>query len=430
VEHLLIQISNTETGARVEAGFKRSPVRVGRNDLNDLSIDEGFVSQFHGLVRFDGESTFFLDLGSTNGTKLGGNRVEPNLEVPIEADTVLGIGPLRLTCTRMTLSKDQILSRRASGFALGGTNRQGQGVGAGGTVKLGDTQPSSNRSIEQAVTQPRPPPVAPSAMQEAASQQEAMIAEAQPAYDAFVEAYQRLAQTLEGSLATAPTVQDREARVALMQTKFPKAFEPALRGGGVGGGRGAEVPMDEWLDRLAPGVSKQWEDKEAALVRAGAVLEAFASSYVDLDNGQKQVRNELNVEAGSEARSLPKFDGSAEMLAYLLDAHIDVGDRLDELARGFADIALHQLGMINGAVAGSRALLMQMAPHAIGAAKAGAMTKTSFGIADFFWPFAAAGNYYKLAAKHLELVTGTSLNGHLFGSSFARAYYRVTGKHS
>ncbi len=134
---LLVHITNQETGIKIQAGFRRSPVRIGRNHLNDLSIDEGFVSQWHGLVRFDDGGTRFLDLGSTNGTKLNGERLEQNVEIELETETQLEIGPLSLRCERVPLTDEQILPRRASALQLGGTTRISKGPGAGGTVELG-----------------------------------------------------------------------------------------------------------------------------------------------------------------------------------------------------------------------------------------------------------------------------------------------------
>ena len=49
---------------------------LGRADDNMLIIMDDSVSSHHGEVVFDGTSWTFTDLGSTNGTKVGGLRVE------------------------------------------------------------------------------------------------------------------------------------------------------------------------------------------------------------------------------------------------------------------------------------------------------------------------------------------------------------------
>jgi hypothetical protein len=49
---------------------------VGRGEDNSISIPDESVSTNHGEFSFDGNQWAFYDLGSTNGTKVDGNRVE------------------------------------------------------------------------------------------------------------------------------------------------------------------------------------------------------------------------------------------------------------------------------------------------------------------------------------------------------------------
>lgn len=424
---LLIQISNKETGAQVEAGFKRSPVRIGRNHLNDLAIDEGFVSQWHGLVRFDEAGTRFLDLGSTNGTELNGERLEKNVEIDIQPETRLAVGPLRFTFARVALRDEQVLSRRASAFQLGGTSRSTRGIAQGGTVELGGSlgSPAGGAASPDGAT------LADAAMvhkkQELvnmAKRQKALMDTVKPLYAAFEQAKTALDGAIEAGLAGA-SGSERETQTSLLSASFPNAFsKPGMSGEGPEGDGG--VP--EWFERLSPGSSGEWENPIMAMERAGAVLEAFAQALIDLEEGQKQIRKDLNVEAGET--SLPTFTDSRQLLGYLLDGSVDGRDRIDELARSFADLAVHQLGIVNGAVDGARAILAAMSPHSIGAVSRGAMVTTSAGIGDFVWPFGKVGAYYRYAAKHLELSTQERFTTQLFGASFSRAYYRITGRRS
>lgn len=422
---LLVEITNTETGARVEAGFKRSPVRIGRNALNDLAIDESFVSQWHGLVRFDDAGTRFLDLGSTNGTFLGDDRLESNVEVEVTDETRLRIGPLRVRLARLALSDDKFLPRRASPFSLGGTTRAAKGVGAGGTLELGK---SGARSLDQiaATLSDAGRPIAMDQLKAMADRQRELIAKLRPLYQEYERAWAALEGPMKEALASAANETEREIRINLLEGQFELAFEHAsLSGKSPSAGSGADVA--QWLSVLAPSVAAKWDDPEAALNRAGAVLEAFASAVMNLREGQKQVRAELGVEAGSESEALPSFDDSRALLGYLLDPEADAAFRLDELARTFAGFAVHQLGIVNGALDGARALLAALSPQGVGAAASGAIAPTSMGFGDWLWPFRAAANYYRYVGKHLELSTGSTFTKHLFGASFARAYYRVTG---
>jgi pSer/pThr/pTyr-binding forkhead associated (FHA) protein len=49
---------------------------LGRADDNQLVLTDDSVSSHHGEVSFDGAAWIFSDLGSTNGTKINGARVE------------------------------------------------------------------------------------------------------------------------------------------------------------------------------------------------------------------------------------------------------------------------------------------------------------------------------------------------------------------
>jgi hypothetical protein len=49
---------------------------LGRAEDNQLVIADDSVSSHHGEVGFDGTNWIFSDLGSTNGTKISGERVE------------------------------------------------------------------------------------------------------------------------------------------------------------------------------------------------------------------------------------------------------------------------------------------------------------------------------------------------------------------
>jgi pSer/pThr/pTyr-binding forkhead associated (FHA) protein len=49
---------------------------LGRADDNQLIISDDSVSSHHGEVSFDGSAWILTDFGSTNGTKINGERVE------------------------------------------------------------------------------------------------------------------------------------------------------------------------------------------------------------------------------------------------------------------------------------------------------------------------------------------------------------------
>ena len=77
--------------------FPTAPVRLGRNPLNDLALDYGFVSQWHGVIKFDRSEIVYVDLGSTNGTNLDGVRIQQRTPVRVPGPrSTLSIGSLEL----------------------------------------------------------------------------------------------------------------------------------------------------------------------------------------------------------------------------------------------------------------------------------------------------------------------------------------------
>lgn len=54
---------------------------VGRREDNTIMIDDGFVSGAHAEIVFDQGAWWLIDLGSTNGTFLGGRPVRARIRV-------------------------------------------------------------------------------------------------------------------------------------------------------------------------------------------------------------------------------------------------------------------------------------------------------------------------------------------------------------
>ena len=66
----------TPDGASGEAELSSERMSIGRADDNAIVIVDGSVSSHHGEVVFEDGAWILTDLGSTNGTKVGGNRVD------------------------------------------------------------------------------------------------------------------------------------------------------------------------------------------------------------------------------------------------------------------------------------------------------------------------------------------------------------------
>lgn len=87
------------SGTEQRYEFDQSPVRIGRNPLNNVVLEGNFVSGWHGIIRFDTTGTYYFDLGSTNGTCLDGKRLPKNTAIPIQQTTRLTIWMFELIVT-------------------------------------------------------------------------------------------------------------------------------------------------------------------------------------------------------------------------------------------------------------------------------------------------------------------------------------------
>ncbi len=95
----LIVVARDAAGTERHA-FLRSPIRLGRDAGSDVVLGAEGVSARHGLVQFDERDAWYTDLGSQEGTAVGGTRLAPHVPVRIEDGTELSIGPVRVTLER------------------------------------------------------------------------------------------------------------------------------------------------------------------------------------------------------------------------------------------------------------------------------------------------------------------------------------------
>ncbi|HEY2730990.1 MAG TPA: FHA domain-containing protein [Polyangia bacterium] len=94
---LEVHVKDVVSGATQTLRFSESPVRIGRNQLNDIPIEDPFVSEYHGVIRFDAHGVAFFDMGSTNGTLLDGKRLPKNVPAPLAVGSTLVLGRREVT---------------------------------------------------------------------------------------------------------------------------------------------------------------------------------------------------------------------------------------------------------------------------------------------------------------------------------------------
>ena len=142
---LVIQIERLKEHVAETCAFAQSPVRVGRNPLNDIELDDGYVSQWHGVIRFDETHTTYLDLGSTNPSMVDGKPIERNQEIQITEGTDLRIGHFRLHIMRVDAPAELFGVRRKTAFARTGV---GDANSVAATLFFGG-EPTKLRTREQ-----------------------------------------------------------------------------------------------------------------------------------------------------------------------------------------------------------------------------------------------------------------------------------------
>jgi type VI secretion system protein ImpI len=291
---LRVRIADAVTGRSETHVFESSPIRIGRNNLNEIVLAQGFVSQWHAILRFGADGLFVMDLGSTNGTIVNGQRLEAR------TPTVLRPG--------------------------------------GDAVQVGTI------SIQLDFTAP------------------VTVAVAVPA--------------LEG---------DGEETALFFDAA---RWLCALRGDGVSA---------ESRRRLQVG---------PAMDRVNLLLQTFGRSYIELRNGFDQFGKEMGLEVAKETTPLRAAQSEADVLDYLVDWEAG-NDRVEQLRRAYTDLALHQVALLNGVMAGVRELLQELSPQS----------------AKGWRPF-STGDMEK---KRLELLEEDRFSRVVFGKAFARAYFEVAG---
>jgi hypothetical protein len=458
---LVVQIEKTEQHTADTVAFKRSPVRLGRNPLNDLPLEEGFVSQWHAVVRFNAERTTVLDLGSTNRTTVNGRPIERNTEVPVDDTSDVRIGSLRLHFLRVEAPPELFNARRRSAFARVGNPEQGDVMR---TMFLGDKMPSpavlealSSGPPPAPMMQPTPPagaagahaPVSPSSPPGpqgwGPKPVPAHYAESTPpgggsvpdAYRAYRSSWGTFFASIRAHFHALPPAQ-RESELIRLQGLYPQlGLEPDFRAYltelGIDPLKSGSPEMEDWLRRLTsglfppPGASI---NIALAVERVGELLEVFSQAFVEMRRAHEQFCREMSLTRYADPTTLQTHEDPHVVLAYLLSPTHEGKDRVTELQRALADFALHQVALTSSVVEGARSMLDTLAPRAIKKSK-DPPSQSSMPIDESFtdkiWPHAARTLWRRFSALHYDLADSDRFTRELFGRSFARRYYSVTG---
>jgi type VI secretion system protein ImpI len=295
-----VQIKHPGAGTNRQLRFSQSPVRIGRNQLNEISLDDPFVSEWHGVIRYDERQVSYFDLGSTNGTLLDGVRLAKNLPAPLSESAVLQLGMLEIS-----------VILRVDDSAPTDPRRKRKPAGAK-TLGWGTT-PS-----------PRPP----------------LDAGAPPVTDG-----PGLDARTRGGVFPSPA-EPRSGLVPVPMTPTPPA---SLSGAG--------NPLRD--DRLGSGI-----DAAKVIARQARLIEAFTEAFVGLRKGYEQFGTEVGVRTVNGATPLHRARTAPQLMEHLMRPSLDVSAVTRDLIAIFADFGIHHIALMEGITEGVRAMLQSLSPHA------------------------------------------------------------------
>jgi len=471
---VVINVFDSEAGTTAEYSFNKSPVRLGRNPLNDLTLPFPFVSGWHGVVRFDEQGAKFFDLGSTNGTLHNGRRIQAGEAINVEGTLALTIGKLEL----------RVQQRGADGFSpepppLGAPSLGAPppgiptaGFGAvpvappAGPVPAGPPPgylpqsgflPTAEFQAQvpvppshDALTKRRSPlpggtkahpatsdgsDSSPPGMGTAhveMSDVHQLVNRLRPSYDNFRQGWSSMHAELGRAIEAMPA-QMRGFAISILQREFPEiSKEPEFVTMAEGFGSSAKIPAAQpgkegaGAAAVAALSRSLCPDDEPPATHAEAqrflscvedVLRASAKAFVELQKGQEEFGNQMGVRTIKEFTALHAAGTSENVLRYLLDWRHGGPHRTQELVGVYADLMIHQVALLNGVMAGVRSLLARLSPEEI-------ERRVTAG-----WPTRASAVWKQYTERYRELsLEDKAVVAVVFGREFARAYAEVGGE--
>jgi type VI secretion system protein len=441
---VVITVFDSETGQTTDHTFASSPVRIGRNPLNDLPLPFPFVSGWHAVVRFDEEGAKFFDLGSTNGTLLNGRKIQAGEAVTVGDRLSVTIGKLELRLRRADgvaavapgpvgyapqapLPVGPMAPMGPPGMPIAPTQVSVGAAPAGvGQLRAGTIDPERRPAVSA------PPPGEGTAHVQLSDVHRA-IQQLRPRYEAFRHAWAAMFADVQIAMQGMHRVM-HEMAVSMFAREFPgidaqPEFAALAQHLGArlpsttaapssGGGAGDLAAVQRLSQSLRPEDPMPRSPEEAArfLACVEDVLRASAKAFVELQKGQEQFGNEMGVRVIKEFTPLHAAGTADNVLKYLLDWQKGGPHRTQELVGVYADLMIHQVAVINGVMEGVRSMLARLDPAEIERTAHGAFGKS-----------AAAWRSY---VQRYEALTESDRNitEHVFGPDFARAYAEVGGE--
>ncbi|MDC3956521.1 type VI secretion system-associated FHA domain protein [Polyangium jinanense] len=406
---LVARVIDTQANQSFDVTFERFPIRIGRNQLNDLHIDRPYVSQFHLAIDVRDRQIIVKDLGSTNGTVFAGRRLTRDTPTDVTSTPELTIGPIVM---RMQLIDAAPKKREAP---------------KDGTVLDFAQEQSGNAAASWRQQQK---PITPGA-------EDAYVRQLQPYVEAYRAAWGGVYRVIYDHLPrlTPEVRQNYLKRVAMEQPTLTaeQDFQKLSQYYGVdprmlgepSPAQAAHAAMIELSRTLAPG-SKPIEDVESVLTfgrKLRDAMEVFLKCFVSLRNGYQEFEAEMLArEVTPDENDRVASAKDEKELGNALLGPQGGPDAPRQLQDIFVDVMSHQVALINGVMEGVRTLLTKLSPKTIEEelerrGKRGGLFSNKF---EALWKlYEVVHGDYAGEQKETFLI--------IFGPQFSRAYAATAG---
>lgn len=347
---LTARVFDTQANQNFDVTYERSPVRIGRNQLNDLHIDRPYVSQFHAAIDLRGHQIFVRDLGSTNGTVYAGRRLARDTPIDITQSPEINIGPIVI---RLSVAEAAPKKREEP--------------------KEGTVLDFSSDANAVAALSQRPKRVAPGA-------EDAYVRQVVPYIEAYRSAWGAVYRVIYDHLARLPPELrqnyirrlGQDHATITLENDFQKisqyyGVDAHTLTGDISPGDAALAALNELARTLAP-TTKSLDDVGSILTfarRLRDTMEVFLKCFVSLRDGYQEFEAEVLARDRETDDDRVAAAKDAKELGTVLLTAAGGPDAARQLYDIFVEVMSHQLALLNGVMEGVKSLLMKLSPRAI-----------------------------------------------------------------
>jgi type VI secretion system protein ImpI len=344
---LSAQVYDAQSKQSFDVCFERFPVRLGRNQLNELHLDRPYVSQFHLLLELSGHQILVKDLGSTNGTVHNRQRLQRDQLIDISEQPELHIGPLQIRLVVQEVEKKQ--QRVTSALDLG--TEAGQQLEQERTTAL------------------------------AAGNEDPYVQQVAPYIEAYRSAWAQVYGLIYEHLTRLPQdIRERYLKRLLVEhaalggeSDFQQVSQyygvPAYSVGPLTTANAGALAINELFTQLAPGLPPLAEPRQTVAFarRLRDIMNVFMKAFISLRDGYEQFEIEVLKKDVRMDRGTPVGVAKDNIaLAQVLFGHdTDTEDTAHELHNVFVEVMTHQVAMLDGVMGGVKQLLEKLSPAAI-----------------------------------------------------------------